>query len=252
MSSLSAAMIPTDSQHGLLKDHKASVVAVTLNMRENGGSPSSISPRVKIAGIKVQDIPGRVGERLRELDVNGDGVVDAEELSAAVMDIIRSQTKVMYWRWFVAAALLFILVQTGIMAGIIYGIVVASREVTVENNFLVAVDSTGASHPVVTSPYAWGPQMNASQVVSLPELQLNAVGALTVNVSGYQTTLKVGSILVVPTETAKTVMFSTASAVLTVNASAWLLDWTDSSVTGALGVGDTAVGLNMDLAFTRK
>lgn len=179
-------------------------------------------------GIKIQEVPGRVGNKLHSLDANGDGVLDAEELTKAIEELFRSETKIKYWKRFFAVGALFIIVQCGIMAGIIYGIVVASQEVTVENNYLLATG--GGSQPLVTAPYRWSSDSDLFNLLNLTETQLGGVSALSFTLTGgVNVVTKVTSVMAVESPV-RTILFTTADAVITLNSTTLNVIWKNDSV----------------------
>lgn len=181
------------------------------------------------SGLKVQDLPGRVGTRIRELDANSDGILDAEELSLAVEGLLKSETQIKYWRRFMFVGIAFIVVQAGLMAGILYGIVIATQDTQVENNYLVSKNGD-TSVPVVTAPYAWRADSSLYSLVNMTDGQLQSISAVTVAGGGVSMIGKVS--LITPTNVPgdRTVVLSTPDAVVTITGTNIRLDWVKSAV----------------------
>lgn len=175
-------------------------------------------------GLKVQDLPGRVGSRLKELDANADGILDAEELSLAVEGLLKSETKIKYWRRFMFVGVAFIVVQAGLMAGILYGIVTATQETQVDNNYLVTKDGDTTT-PVVTAPYAWHNDVSLNSMVNMTDSQIQSVAAITLSAGGVSMISKVTMVMPAGVAGNRTVVLTTADAVVVVTGTTISMDW---------------------------
>lgn len=148
----------------------------------------------RLRGIKIAGMTGKVGEKMKELDRNGDGVVDAGELTDAVDDLVRVELQAKYWRYYSMIAAFAVVVLSGVLAGLTWGIIEQTKQVKVTNNYMMAAGGSGGV-PVVTASYAFRPWSNASDLLTAPPSTLLYLQALKVYYMGQIITTKVNTVL---------------------------------------------------------
>lgn len=86
----------------------------------------------------------RYATKLRELDRNGDGELDLEEICLAVDEMIQTRKENRLIKWFMGALAVVTLLTIAATVGLTAAVIILSKDTSVSNNTLV-VKETGES-----------------------------------------------------------------------------------------------------------
>lgn len=180
----------------------------------------------KFKGIKVSGFSGRLGLTLKSIDVNNDGIIDEAEFAEAVEGMIVMSNQTKFWRMAAILNFIFVVIQSGVMAGIVYGIVVANQQVKVENNYLFSASADGNNVPVVTANYAWQNNFNLTNFMNTPAAQLKTISAITIAQGDLEIFSNVLAVVAVNLPE-RTILMTTPDAVITFKSTGMNVTWTN-------------------------
>eukprot|EP00798_Chlamydomonas_sp_ICE-L_P025980 gene25980-11666_t len=107
-------------------------------MLNAASAPLSVA-KVNTEGINVNkgNVESRIMKVLDQFDVDGNGTLDIQEVTALVEHLLSEQETSKFLKWFAIALIVFTVVLLAAMTGLIYAIVYAMKDTEVTNNILV-------------------------------------------------------------------------------------------------------------------
>lgn len=186
-----------------------------------------------LKGIKISGFTGKIGDKLKQLDRNGDGVVDTAELGEAVDSLVKQEMQAKYWRYYSFAAAAAVVVLSGVLAGLTWCIVEQTKQTKVNNNYLVA--SGGDTNvPVVTAQYAFQELQSFQDLLTAAPSTILNTHAIQFTYQEQTMTSKVNSVLTLASGNSTTVALVMENGILNVNSTTAEFIMTDSELSQAL------------------
>jgi len=89
--------------------------------------------RLKSITTSTSGVHEKYGGRLAQLDANGDGVIDKDELLDFLAETVESERKIKYLKYALWFALALVLILSAATAGITYAVVSLTQKVDTQN-----------------------------------------------------------------------------------------------------------------------
>lgn len=180
-------------------------------------------------GLAISGVSGRLGEKLRQLDKDGNGVLDANELTTAVEELVLSETRARQWRVSGFALIAIIFLLSGALAGVTWGIINETKETKVQSNYLYASDASASMGPVVTVNYQKLDYTGFGWVLSVPSDYLSSLMFVRVNVTAGELASRVTGVMRSLNQP-PTAVIVTDDAIVSVNSTAWSVTITNPAL----------------------
>ena len=99
--------------------------------------------------IRIADLPALLQTKVAQLDITGDGIIDAQEFDDAIDSLILARKRAKKQNYIIVGLIVFVIILLGANFGLTYGVVELSRQDEVKSNGLMTVK--GSSTLVRTS-----------------------------------------------------------------------------------------------------